>query len=303
MTESAPRLSFDGDRQTAWDSTSLTTFLDCPRKYYYRIVCGYATREQSVHLTFGINLHSAIEAYHHAQAQGLDYQPSLRAAVRKALRDCAGWHSDDPHKNPETLIRTVVWYLDSVARSDTATTLILANGKPAVELSFRFELPSGHLYCGHLDRVADFGDQSYVFDMKSTKRALYPEYFAQFSPHNQMSGYAVAGKIALARPVAGVVIDAAQVGVTFSRFARGMAARPPGVLDEWLDQTAQWIRLAGRYADGPEGAWPMNLSSCDKFFGCEFRGVCSKSPAQRKSWLEADFVHRLWDPLQIRGDI
>jgi hypothetical protein len=295
------RLSFRDGYQFAWDSTSLTTFKECARKYYYKIVLGYSTRERSVHLDFGIALHSAYEYYHRCAAQGIDHEAALRDTVKQTLIDTAGWNPDDNYKNRKTLIRTIVWYLDE-RKDDPTQTVILANGKPAVELSFRFEIPNtDFLYCGHMDRIASYQNDLYVFDYKSTKRALYTEYFDQFSPHNQMTGYTVGAKVTFHQPVKGVMIDAAQVGVGFSRFARGLAPRPDAVLDEWLSELAYWVKLAHGYAQAD--FWPMNESSCDKYFGCEFRRVCAKSPAQRKTWLEADYTKRLWDPLQIRGDI
>jgi hypothetical protein len=299
MTE---RLSFKNGIQYAWDSTSLTLFKECPRKYYYSIAQGYATREQSVHLTFGIYLHKYYERYHYHRAADFSHEDALHMVVTQAMKETGDFKSDDKYKNRETLIRTIVWYLEEF-KDDPARTVILHNGKPAVELSFRFEIPEApdFLYCGHMDRIAEFGGQRFVFDYKSTKRALYNEYFAQFTPHNQMTGYTLGGKITFHEPVEGVIIDAAQVGVNFSRFSRGTAPRDEGTLEEWLTQTAYWVKLAASYAEAD--FWPLNESSCDKYFGCPFRPVCSKSPRQREVWLKADYVHRLWDPLQIRGDI
>jgi hypothetical protein len=303
------RLSFRNGVQFAWDSTSLTTFKECPRKYYYSIVQGYATREQSVHRTFGIYLHEAYEHYHRLRAPYLTndaaphgHEEAVRRVVKEMMVKTAPWKSDDKIKNRRNLIRTIIWYLEEF-KDDPAKTVILSNGRPAVELSFRFEIPDApdFLYCGHMDRIAEFGGDRFVFDYKSTKRALYTEYFAQFTPHNQMTGYTLGGKITFKEPVAGVIIDAAQVGVTFSRFSRGSAPRDDETLAEWLSQTAYWVKLAATYAS--ENFWPLNESSCDKYFGCPFRPVCSKSPRQRDIWLKADYVHRLWDPLQIRGDI
>ena len=304
MTE---RKSFRQGIQFAWDSTSLTLFKECPRKYYYVMVRNKATREQSIHLTFGIYLHQAQELYHRLRSPyGLgeatptaSHEEVLHLVVKAMLQRTWGWDSGDKYKNRETLIRTIVWYFDAF-QSDPAETVILANGRPAVELSFRFEIPNApdFLYCGHIDRLARFQGKTYVFDTKSTKRALYTEYFDKFSPNNQMTGYTLGAKIGFPEPIAGVVIDAAQVGVGFSRFARGFALRTDDQLNEWLDHTAYWVKLAASYAEAD--FWPLNESSCDKYFGCPFRRVCAKPPKQREAWLEADYVTRVWDPLQTR---
>lgn len=46
-------LSFDkAGFQFAWDSTSLTAFATCPRKYYYSNIQGWTSELRSVHLIF-----------------------------------------------------------------------------------------------------------------------------------------------------------------------------------------------------------------------------------------------------------
>lgn len=303
------RLSFKDGHQFAWDSTSLTVFKECARKYYYQIVMGYASRESSVHLTFGIFMHEGLEFYHHCRT-AYDHEQSVRLVVKEMLFRTKDFKSDDKYKNRYNLIKALVWYMDEKA-NDPAKTIILNNGKPAVELSFRFEIPGApeFLYCGHMDRIAEFMGKVYVFDVKTTKRQLYSEYFDGYNPHNQMTGYTLGGKVTFSQPVEGVVIDAVQLGVGdptkpdvgFARMVRGFSLRHQDQLDEWLEQTAYYVKLAASYAKA--NFWPLNESSCDKFFGCQFRSICSKPPKQREVWLKADFTRRLWDPLQIRGDI
>lgn len=223
------------------------------------------------------------------------------------MRFTADWKSDDNYKNRYTLIRTVVWYLEQFA-DDPAKTVILANGKPAVELSFRFNLPINrpdgepYLYSGHMDRLVEFMGETYVLDRKTTKGQIYSDYFDKFNPHNQMSGYTTAGKIVLHEPVRGVLIDAAQVGVGFSRFARGFTLRSQDQIDEWIESACYDIKRAEACATAE--FWPMNESSCDKYGGCPFRVICSKrTNRERDIWLQVDFVTRTWDPPQVRGDI
>jgi hypothetical protein len=310
--------------QLALDSTSLGAYKTCPRLYYYSIVLGYAPRQQSVHLTFGLLMHGARESYDHARASGDDHEQALRATVAWALRSTwlpalkRGWQSDSPEKNRLTLIRSIVWYLDEF-ENDNLETVILASGKPAVELSFQYD--SGYrtidgepyLLCGHLDRLARFQGQPFILDLKSTKHALSQRWFDQFTPGNQFSNYVLAGQVAFHEPVVGLIVDGLQVGATFTRCMRQQVPRPQAVLEEWHEGLRHWIvRLelsaregAKRLVEGedPTPAWPMNDLSCDKYGGCDFRGVCSREPARRAQWLEAEYVRRVWNPLQKRGDI
>ena len=138
MTAPSPFLP-NSKLQYAWDSTSLGWLKTCPRYYQLSMIEGWRSKRPSVHLIFGGHYASAMERYHKARAQNQDHASATRSTLRQLLTDTFGWQSDDPNKNRETLIRSVLWYLDKWS-NDPAKTVILSNNKPAVELSFRLEL-------------------------------------------------------------------------------------------------------------------------------------------------------------------
>jgi len=303
--------------QIAWDSTSLGALKTCPRLYELSILRGFQPRSLSVHLVFGLHYHAALERFDHARAEGASYETALRAAVRYVLEatwDSAKgrpWHSDDPNKNRLTLVRTVIWYLEQFngpEGQDSLETILLDNGKPAVELSFRLQTDyiaadgQNFMLCGHLDRLALYqGDHIYIVDRKTTKSTISESYFAHYSPDNQMSLYDFAGRIVYDQPIRGIIVDAAQVAVTFSRFQRGFVPRNDFQRDEWYKDLGVWLSIATSYAS--LGYWPQNDKACGNYGGCAFREICSLSPNVREDWLKSKFYHRTWDPLQIRGDI
>lgn len=299
--------------QLAWDSTSIGLLKECPRKYQLSLYAGWAPRVESVHLRFGIEHHEALAVYDHAKAQGAPHDDALDAALAHVLRstwdEALGrpWFSDHQQKNRFTLIRTIVWYLEEF-RDDPLRTVRLANGKPAVELSFRWTsdmtTPDGEpvLLCGHLDKIATGPDgQTYIVDRKTTGSYLGTDYFSKFSPDNQFTLYSLAGKVVYSQPVAGLVVDAAQIAVSFSRFQRGLVPRHQSVIDEWYTDLQIWLGQAYEYAK--RNYWPMNDKSCNNYGGCPFRGICAHAPSIRDEWLKASFVHRTWDPLRVRGDL
>lgn len=296
----------------AWDSTSIGAFKTCPRLYQYSILEGWQPREISVHLTFGLHFHSALERYDHLRFGGMSYEQALREVVKYVLqitwdeKKGRPWLSDDPNKNRLTLLRSVVWYLFQFAE-DPIETVRLANGKPAVELSFRFD--SGYtsskgeslLLCGHLDRLAKMNDKAFVLDRKTTKSTITQSFFDKFTPDNQMSLYAIAGKIVYNIQVEGIIVDGAQIAQTFTRFQRGVVPRSEPMLEEWYYELGQYLAMAELYA--ANNYWPMNDKSCGQYGGCPFRKICSLPPSVRPQWLKAEFTKRIWDPLQVRGDI
>jgi hypothetical protein len=302
--------------QVAVDSTSLGAYKTCPKLYYYSIVLGYQPKKISVHLTFGTFVHSTSEIYQHAKAAGADHQEALLAAIRwllvatwnKELK--RPWQSEDTSKNRLTLLRSMVWYLDTFGEKDPLQTVILADGKPAVELSFRFD--SGYkytsteetvLFCGHLDRLAVLGDEYYIPDIKSTYYTIDASYFAKYTPDNQFSMYSLAGKVAFAMPVAGVILDAMQVQVQMTRFQRKLIPRTRAQLEEWTQDSYQVLREMEQSA--LSGHWRQNDKACHNQFGrpCDFREVCSRPAGARKQWLELAYNRRVWNPLERRGEV
>src|SRR5260221_209624 len=182
--------------QLAWDSTSAGEFKRCPRAYQYAIVEGWTTTRMQVHLEFGILIHQGLELYDHLIVhRGATHEDALDAVMEWALRTTwdselqRPWTTFHSTKNRWTFLRTLVWYLDQF-QDESAKVVVLANGKPAVELSFRYELDIAPLAdsttpfiaCGHMDRLVTMGPDIYIRDVKTTEKDLSDEYFAQFTP-------------------------------------------------------------------------------------------------------------------------
>ena len=310
--------------QFAWDSTSLGYLKTCPRLYQYIMIEGWGSRDESVHLRFGIEYHKAVEEFHKLRASGTKFEDALRKVIGDMMIRTAGWDPDTDtragkYKNITTLLSLTIDYLDHY-RNDVAKTHVKADGVAAVELSFRFELDFGpqagqpdvhdgksvlqpYLLCGHLDQVVSYNDALFVQDHKTSQSTLGDYYFDQYSPHNQMTIYTLAGKVMMDSPIRGVVIDAAQILLEKpNAFKRGMTYRTPEQLEEWLQDLRYWLRQAEAYATA--GYWPMNDTACDKFGGCRFREICSKSPQVRKMYLKSNYDQlppdERWNPLKER---
>lgn len=309
-------LSFDESGvQFAWDSTSIKIAEECLYKYRLKMIEGWQPFRKSVHLIFGGHYATALESYHKYVASGMSEDEATHLVVHEAL--VASWdHERDPDgeripgtgsaqdfdhnaKTRANLIRTIIWYLDTFGEDDSCHTAALSDGKAAVEHSFRLEVDDGLMLSGHLDRLVDYSGSLYVQDQKTTGSTITPRYFEQWNPDTQMSLYTFAGKAIFNIPVKGVMIDAAQVAVGFTRFERGFTFRDEGQLNEWYDNAMYHIQQARKATI--ENHFPMNTSSCNNFGGCQFRNVCSRSPAVREQFLKADFERgERWDPLKVR---
>ena len=310
--EGAPSPFFPGTEiQYALDSTSIGYFKRCPRLYYYTMIEGWQPKKESVHLTFGKLYHEALHNYDLVRQEGGDHNDAVYQVVlgledyAKDYPDTSEGSKSERAKSFDSLLRTVVWYLDKYPKeTDPAKTVILSNGKPACELSFKFELDwsvadQPYLLCGHLDRVVEFSGDPFVMDHKTTYSVPSAYYFDQYQPDNQMSLYSIAGQIVIGTPIKGVIIDVAQVKEDFSEFSRGITYRTADQNEEWLKDLRHWTNIMKGSATS--GSWPMNDTACDKYGGCKFRQICSKSPSVREKFLKSDFVRgEKWNPLKPR---
>lgn len=323
--------------QFAWDSTSIGYLKTCPRLYQYIMIEGWASQDESIHLRFGIEFHTAMQSFDIHRAEGRSHDDALCHVVHETLIRIKDWDPDvttkaGNYKNPRTLLSLIIDRCDHF-RNDGAETHLLKDGRPAVELSFRFELdwgpkagrrwkevptafvdgtydniiePDGsqpYLLCGHLDRVVSFSDALYVRDYKTTTSTPGQYYFAQFSPSNQMTLYTVASQIVMEAPIKGVMIEACQIKLEEpNAFQVGFAHRTQDQLNEWLGDLRYWLAQAEAFATA--NYWPQNDTACDKFGGCKFREVCAKSPSVREAWLKGKFTKLApedrWNPLKAR---
>lgn len=304
--DSRPNSSFQDGIQFAWDSTSLKLAMECPRKYYYSMIRQIAPRERSVHLLFGGLYASALEHFYKHRALGDDIDTALLKVVQEAM--VSSWDSEanapvpflDNKKTRFNLIRTIVWYVDTFAEETESSiqTYHLSDGKPAVELSFTLDLDEDFVLCGHLDRVVDYGGSLFVMDQKTTGGTIGPYFFSQFDMDTQMSMYAFAGQVVLKSPVAGVIIDGAQIAVGSSRFERGFTYRSPEQLEEFLANTKHVIHQMQSYTS--LRVFPMNTTACGNYGGCPYKGLCSAAPRHREKIIAVEYAEKVWDPLERR---
>ena len=300
--------------QWAWNSSSIGLVETCLRKYYLRVICGWTPGGMQVHLWFGSHYATGLERYHKLIADEVPREEAIRTIVHQALIDT--WdHETDKSGNPipgtgkpvdslhnaktrENLVRSLVWYCEEF-KKDPCKIITLGSGKAAAEFSSVLHIDDTITFCAHMDQLVEFGGEQYVMDQKTTKYTLTPKYFDGFNPGTQMSMYTFMGQAILSSPIKGVIIDAAQIAVGFTRFVRGFTFRTAGELTEWFDDAMHWIER-GREATR-ENFFPKNTTACGNYGGCEFRHICGRDPQHRDKFLRADFIKKpMLNPLEKR---
>lgn len=282
-------------RQWAWNHSSLEPAKACPRKYYYSVIEGWQSRNANDDITFGMHYAKALERYH-TFVLLLGHHEALHQTILLTLQESYGWKSEHNAKTRENLIRSIIWYLEQF-ENDPCKTVILENGSPAVELSFRFQLDDDIVLCGHIDRIVEHAGDYYIQDQKTTGASLGSWYFKRYNPNDQMSLYTIAGNVVWRTAVKGVMIDAAQIAVGFTRFERGFTFRTPDQSWAWLKDAKYWI---SRTWEAAAQGYPMNDAACMMYGGCPFMSICSKDASVRQEFLETGFEKKPRNPLETR---
>src|SRR5262245_30370351 len=301
-TEEVPSPFLAGTNiQYAWDATSLELLKRCPQLYKYKMIDGWQSADEDIHLRWGQEYHKALEEYELLKADQLGHDECVFHVIKELLLRTENWKPEHKFKNKPFLVRSVIRYLDKF-RDDTAKTLTLPSGKPAVEVSFMFELNYGpteqtkYVLCGHLDRVVDYNSEVFFMDRKTSSYSLNMNWY---HPHNQMSLYTIACKVVFNTVIKGGIIDHMTIQVNDSKPERGFTHRTNDEMDEWLSELEDWLDLAKHYAE--QNYWPKNDTACDKYGGCRFREICSKSPGVRERFLRSEFKQvEIWNPLKPR---
>ncbi len=287
--------------QRRFSASSLKDWQKCPRYYYYTWIEGWrSTGEESVHLTFGSHYAAALQKFYILLTSGTSREQAIISVVRFLFERTwdvetgKGW---DPEslglpksnlKNRYTLIRAFIWYADEWG--DDIPVLVLQNGQPAVELKFEIDIDRGNSLVGTIDRICNVDGELLILDQKTTGITLSGYWFADFELDTQMSLYTFAGRVGFSSAISGVMVDAMQVAVGFSRFARSITYRNEAQLNEWLEEANLYIdQIQHANGDGTLSAYPRNFNSCSNYGGCVFSNVCQKSPQVRPNFLRAGF--------------
>lgn len=320
MTSTYPFSKGNPDLRRVWDATTLADFLKDPASYYLSRVKGWRSRYPAPPLVYGVMVQSALERYDRIRGAGGSTREGLDAALDYAIEEAKnplgyGYTLDEisaefgnprqkNHRTLKTLLRTIVWYEAEYGDDDPAQ-IITMNGTPAVEVPFRIPLPiktpygENYILAGHMDAAVDMLGNKFVMERKHTVTTIGKSYLDGWKANTQFSTYALVGSSVLGEPVDGILLDAIQVGVNFSRFFRKEILRTKGQQDEFLNSVMLWIKQAEYMAENKH--WPINEGGLSMYGGSSFRNILTMDPAHRERYLEEHFYQEEpWTPLTER---
>lgn len=257
-------------------SSQLTTFYECPRKWYY-----------NYHLWRGIKPNDAMKrgSCFHQMAEFYFKDKIELTMMREAISD----YSEECGENLIDFFGEVfpvfIAYLPHYERSDYE--IIEVDGKPAVELEFKLELTDSINYRGKFDSIRRRGNKLFIFDWKVTSMSLTNWFFQKFELGPQNFSYSFTGKECFT-DLNGFFIDAIQIKNEKHDFK--MQYFPlVNMLDEFIAEVIRIGEWINAHIDN-EDYFEHRYTACINRYNrkCEFADVCLCAPARRKNVLYSD---------------
>lgn len=266
------------------DSTALTTFQACPLRFRRRMRDGWRSRYQSNALGFGSAIHAGLAEWHRGNG--------LVAALQAVEQNWKDPESMDDYRTLSKCLEVMTEYSKRYPKEVFITKMI--------EVPFQLDLGVRCFdgepieYGGIFDGLVDHTGQVFILEHKSTSM-LGSQYFNQFRPNNQVTGYVWAAQQLSGANVAGALINAIGVyakGAT--KFERQLTSRTQFEIDEWK-QNVKHVCDEIRRAELND-TWEMRTNSCVQYGRCEFLNICQLGQAkERQRLLEQDYLYEPWN--------
>lgn len=258
-----------------YDHSKLQTFKNCPEQYRLKNVLGLTKIQEGVDehdKNFGKAIHSGLEAHYKGkpieevrEAFKLDYPDQLSP--------------DDLAKTQENGITLLDAYVKHYEHEDKGWTI------KAVEVTDTFELAPGIPFTVKIDLVVEQQGCIYFVDHKTTGKAFNYQYWSQFDPNPQITGYTAYCQSKFGE-CSGGIINGLQLGYRqraykgepagfHYSFQRQLFNRNRQQVEAWKHDTINWIgeieHSKDQIIDELSPTWRKNEGQC-RF--CSFKEVC-----------------------------
>jgi len=305
----------------AWevlDSSKLSDYLTCPRKFFYTHVLGWRPDTSAHDLYFGECWHIARE---YMLLNGYEDISGAYSAFISKYREMFDVETDDLYrpKDPVAVAMAIRQFADEKPRDLIDNEVLFTEISGTVPIDFK-----GRRLHYRMDSVLRRKEDGKIFswDHKSTKR-FSTTWSNQFFLSIQNGTYTHC--LYCLHPI-NQVLGIEFCGTCFEYLKRGSKARDAGYhitlqrvpafktpdqMNAWLwtvnnlydDVTRDFDRLSNCTEDDAVlMAFQMNPESCGKYWGCIFHDFCISwpNPLQRAAEPPLGFREEFWDPRNMK---
>lgn len=309
-----------------YDNSMLSSFKECPRKFYLRHIRGWTSQGISMPLTFGLSWHDAMDVLWGSYGKMPDDELLIKASQQfsktwqeQGLPPPADLTVDQLDKygarTPFVAAEMLYEYLKK--RKDTFDNPSFK--LEAIEQPFAIPIyPDNNnvWYIGRLDKVFHLNGSRIIGEHKTTSEykidgGFKTSYLEGWSPSAQIEGYMFAGNMYFNGGVRYVWVDAALVhkkvhtAFKFIPISANMSS-----LDGWLWEARNWIEQVNtekaKLEDGAAKGhmmqcFPRNTDACTGKYGpCTYKNICGNvdNPHNLEHPPEG-YIVKFWSPFDL----
>lgn len=302
------------------DSTMISAFRACPRKFYHEFILGLRPSVFSIHLHAGARFAEALETvYRRVWEKNETLENALQYAYGKFL---VSWGDYDPPEwKGQTKTKDRMWdavlgyFLEWPPRADHISPYFAEDGKATFEYTFAIPLepcvdpspytphaaeafpthPNGgpFLYSGRFDMLGSYAGRPVWRDEKTSGFTANEHWAEQWDLRSQFLGYTWACQ------QGGLNLDSGVVrGISILKTKLGYveAIKPytQFMIARWYEQLRRDLWRIRRAWD--ESYFDYNFAdACTSYGNCVFAPVCGS--ATPENWM-SNYVVSRWNPLQ-----
>lgn len=292
-----------------YDNSMVSTYKDCPRKFYLRYVRDWRSEGIATPLAFGLAWHCGQDVVWE-YARKLGSQDHLARTAMAAFLE--SWEAQglpaelDIEQTECFSPRTPSVAHEMYANYIEARWNILVEAQIlAIEQPFAVPIPEAEdlWYIGRLDKVIQHNQQKLVIEHKTTTEykkdgGFRSTYVDSWDSDSQVKGYEYGGGLYFGTEQ--VWVDAALVHKSVHNAFRFIpVAHQMPLLQEWVGDTKNWIDRIE--ADKKKGYFPKNEGSCvGKYGPCSFLDICRTThDPDRLQDAPPGYMVEKWSPFEL----
>jgi len=298
------------------DSSMLSIWRACRRKYFWSIANRLYPSGKSIHLIAGASIAAGLEAVRRlcftcANPEVLTLDDFLFTAFEPFRQEWGYWlEPEDAYKSFTNTFSALRSYLQEFdPRHDIVQPYIRPDGTPAIE--YTFAVPTGvphpnggeFLFVGRFDLLGLHNALPCIMDEKSTG-SIGMNWADQWDLRGQFMGYCWALQ-QQGMPTADAIVRGISIQKTMYRSATAMVHFTPFMIDRWHRQLIRDLKeMANAYISfleveptqrGAEEYYPYNFAdSCTSYGGCAYMTLCRSAHPEQ---FFTSYSNYIWDPL------
>lgn len=318
---SQPSTAFPAELPRHIDSTMISCFRSCPRKFYYEFVLGLRPTALSVDLHAGACFAHAIESINLAvHRDGISLDGAMMKGYAEFMNEWGDFvPTKETSKTPDRIWEAVEEYFKMwPPHTDPVQPYRDTKGNPTFEFTFAIPLehaewtvdpvgqnnailagafplhPSGDpfLYSGRLDALGSYGGKPVGRDEKTTT-SIGASWADKWDLRSQFTGYCWALQQS-GIPIDTIFVRGVGILKTKISLAEAQKTYEDFKIARWYEQLRRDLWRMRRMWD--EGYFDYDLAdACVAYGGCAFTPVCTS--AKPENWYNSYTVRR-WDPLR-----